>query len=42
MLLSSFRDILQPAIKQDTWKWLRAFFLKAIRYCSDQDIFNEE
>ncbi|CAF2845082.1 unnamed protein product, partial [Rotaria sp. Silwood2] len=42
MLLSSFRDILQPAIKQDTWKWLRAFFLKAIRYCSDQDTFNEE
>ncbi|CAF3824497.1 unnamed protein product [Rotaria sp. Silwood1] len=42
MLLSSFRDILKPAIKEDTWKWLRASFLKAIRYCSDQDIFNEE
>ncbi|CAF4063956.1 unnamed protein product [Rotaria sp. Silwood2] len=39
---SSFRDILQPAIKQDIWKWLRAFFLKAIRYCSDHVIFNEE
>ncbi|CAF3962207.1 unnamed protein product, partial [Rotaria sp. Silwood1] len=35
MSLSSFPDILQPAIKQDTWKWLRASFLKAIRYCSD-------
>ncbi|CAF1611867.1 unnamed protein product, partial [Rotaria sp. Silwood1] len=42
MLESSFQDILQPAIKQDTWKWLRAAFLKAVRYCSDNNIFNEE
>ncbi|CAF1342751.1 unnamed protein product [Rotaria sordida] len=42
MLLPSFRDILQPTIKQDPWKWLRAAFLKAIRYCSDGHIFNQE
>ncbi|CAF5132339.1 unnamed protein product, partial [Rotaria sp. Silwood1] len=42
MLQSSFPDILQPAIKQDTWKWLRASFLKAIRYCSDHVTFHEE
>ncbi|CAF3800302.1 unnamed protein product [Rotaria sp. Silwood1] len=42
MFLSSFPDILQPAIKQDTWKWLRAAILKAIRYCSDHNIYYEE
>ncbi|CAF4558298.1 unnamed protein product [Rotaria sp. Silwood2] len=42
MCLSSYREILQPAIKEDTWTYLRAYFLKAIRYCSDQHTFNEE
>ncbi|CAF4252545.1 unnamed protein product, partial [Rotaria sordida] len=42
LLPPSFRDILQPAIKQDTWKWLRAAILKAIRYCSDGNIYYEE
>ncbi|CAF1199715.1 unnamed protein product [Rotaria sordida] len=42
LLPPSFRDILQPAIKEDTWKWLRAAILKAIRYCSDGNIYYEE
>ncbi|CAF4893741.1 unnamed protein product, partial [Rotaria sp. Silwood2] len=41
-LLSSFPDIIQPKIKQDPWKWLRAAMLKAIRYCSGHDTFREE
>ncbi|CAF1330250.1 unnamed protein product, partial [Rotaria sordida] len=41
-LLSSFPDIIQPPIIQDTWKWLYAAFLKAFRYCSENDTFHEE
>ncbi|CAF5147923.1 unnamed protein product [Rotaria sp. Silwood1] len=41
-LLSSFPDIIQPPIMQDIWKWLRAAFLKAIRYCANQEIYLHE
>ncbi|CAF1379458.1 unnamed protein product [Rotaria sordida] len=41
-LLSSFPDIIQPPIIQDRWKWLYAAFLKAFRYCSENDTFHEE
>ncbi|CAF4074742.1 unnamed protein product [Rotaria sordida] len=41
-LLSSFPDIIQPPIIQDTWKWLRAAFLKATRYYSDREIYHNE
>ncbi|CAF3436354.1 unnamed protein product, partial [Rotaria sp. Silwood2] len=41
-LITSFPDIIQPPIKQNTWKWLRAAMLKATRYCSTQDTFREE
>ncbi|CAF2845146.1 unnamed protein product [Rotaria sp. Silwood2] len=41
-LFTTFPDIIQPPIKQNTWKWLRAAMLKAIRYCSTPDTFHEE
>jgi hypothetical protein len=36
-----FRDIIQRPI-QDTLKWVRTALLRAIRYCSDGDDYNEE
>ena len=40
-ILPSFLDVIQLPI-QDTWKWLRAALLKAIRYCSDDESFHNE
>ncbi|CAF4818699.1 unnamed protein product, partial [Rotaria sp. Silwood2] len=42
LLMTSFPDIIQPPIKQNTWKWLRAAIMKATRYCSTPDTFHHE
>ncbi|CAM4749756.1 unnamed protein product [Rotaria magnacalcarata] len=39
--LPSFLDIMQYPI-HDIWNWIRAALLKAVRYCSDNESFDEE
>ncbi|CAF4515840.1 unnamed protein product [Rotaria sp. Silwood2] len=40
-LLPSFLDAIQLPI-HDTWRWLRANLLRAVRYCSNDELFDNE